>query len=149
VLLPDGRVLVAGGFSEKRGTLDTAEIYDPRPTFGPDNWSHERPARTVSATPLRDGRVLLVGGLSLQKRGTLASAEIYDPRTNTFTPTAGPPANDRFGHAAALLPDGRVLIVGGKSWQIGQPDRALARCRTLRPPNRSLHESHGRSENAA
>ena len=60
-----------------------------------------------TATLLRDGRVLVVGGYS-------ASAEIWDPRTGTFA-TTGSMAHLRTDHAAALLPDGRVLVVGGNS----------------------------------
>jgi len=34
--------------------------------------------------------------------------------------------NDRFGHATVALADGRVLILGGQSWTIGQPSVTLA-----------------------
>jgi hypothetical protein len=42
----------------------------------------------------------------------LRSAEIYDPATGTFMPT-GDMRAPRTKHAAVLLADGRVLIVGG------------------------------------
>lgn len=60
-----------------------------------------------TATLLRDGRVLVVGGYS-------ASAEIWDPLTGTFKVT-GSMAHLRTDHAAALMSDGRVLVVGGNS----------------------------------
>lgn len=133
-LLPGGNVLVAGGFSETRGTWDTAEVYDPktnawRRTAVPMNDRRE----LYTATPLRDGTVLLVGGLSLKKRTTLSTAEVYDARKDTFIPTAGPLADDRFGHAAARLSDGRVLIVGGQSWRVGQESRPLASAEIYNP----------------
>ena len=121
LLLPSQKVLVAGGFSERGGgTRNTAEVYDPAQnrwifTKTPMNDSRE----LFTATRLAGGQVLLVGGLSLKKRGTLATGELYDPATDSFTPASGTLKQDRFGHAAALLPDGRVVIVGGQSWKIG------------------------------
>ena len=62
-----------------------------------------------TATLLRDGRVLVLGG---SNGTTLSAAEIYDPTTDTWT-KARPLATPRREHAAALLPDGRVLVTGG------------------------------------
>ena len=133
-LLPNGKVLVAGGFSEKRFTLDKAEVYDPAKNVWEATLGRLNDRRELfTATPLDDGRVLLVGGLSLKKRTTLLTAETYDPKTNTFTATPGLMTDDRFGHAAARLPDGRVLVVGGKSWRVGEPDRTLATAELFDP----------------
>jgi len=127
-------VLVAGGFSERRGTWDTAELYDFRTdTWTPTKGRMNDHRELYTATALPNGRVLLVGGLSLRKRTTVPTAELYDPLTDTFTPTAGQLRDDRFGHAAALLPDGKVLIVGGKSWRVGQADRTLASAEVYDP----------------
>jgi hypothetical protein len=128
LLLPSQKVLIAGGFSEHHGgSLDSAEIYDPQT----NRWTAVRESmkdhrELFTATRLTDGRVLLVGGLSLKKRGTLATAEWYDPSNDSFTATSGTLEEDRFGHVAVLLSDGRVLILGGQTWQIGQPSRTLA-----------------------
>jgi hypothetical protein len=46
---------------------------------------------------------------------TLQSAERFDPATNTFTPTLGSPNKARKNHTATLLPNGRVLLVGGRN----------------------------------
>jgi len=64
-----------------------------------------------TATLLRDGRVLLAGGVG-EDSATLSSAELYDPFTGTSTPTHGMTAARRM-HTATLLTDGRVLIAGG------------------------------------
>ncbi len=143
-LLPDGKVLVAGGFSEKRLTLDTAEVYDPQTNTWSATAGRLNDRRELfTATTLDDGRVLLVGGLSLKKRTTLLTAETYDPKTNTFTATVGLLLGDRFGHAAARLPDGRVLVVGGKSWRVGEPDKTLATAELFDPKTGMFTQTNG------
>ncbi|MCC6367402.1 MAG: VCBS repeat-containing protein [Bryobacterales bacterium] len=71
-----------------------------------------RAAHTV--TLLRNGKVLVTGGLAPQGSGvvTLQTAELYDPATRTFLP-AGRMQNPRAYHTATLLPDGKVLLAGG------------------------------------
>lgn len=62
-----------------------------------------------SATALRDGTVLVVGGI---RNGGQATAEIYDPASNTWT-QVGSLNQPRGNHTATLMPDGKVLISGG------------------------------------
>src|SRR5207237_5959675 len=77
---------------------------------------HVRAVHT--ATLLRDGRVLIAGGLTCcqvpnpSPEFFASTAEIYDPATDAFAPT-GSMSAARGNHAAALLPDGRVFISGG------------------------------------
>jgi hypothetical protein len=54
---------------------------------------------------------MLTGGYGTSGEG-VPSAEIYDPATGAFTAT-GPMLANRRMHSSTLLPDGRVLIVGG------------------------------------
>ena len=71
-----------------------------------------------TATLLKDGRVLIVGGDIVFPPGCIqgsSSAEIYDPATGQFTLT-GSLNMDRVGHSAVLLDDGRVWIVGDYGW---------------------------------
>jgi len=138
--LPSGRVLIAGGFNTHTGTLDTAEIYDPlteqfRPL--PSRLSCGR--ELFQATSLRDGRVLLTGGLDLWTGRTQNTADLFDPKTEKFTPTASAMMNDRFGHAAVRLADGRVLIVGGKSVILGQSETFLASAEIFDPGTGRFH----------
>ncbi len=121
-LLPSGKVLVAGGLvlPFPAPSLASTELYDP----ATNRWSSAAPmieSRTrQTATLLRDGRVLIVGGLTvmLQDGGLfpsqLTSAEIYDPKADRWSPTA-PTDEHRLGHTATLLPDGRVLVAGGQA----------------------------------
>ena len=53
---------------------------------------------------------MLIGGYVGQY---LKSVELYDPETETARPL--PPLSDAVnGHSATLLPDGRVVVIGGK-----------------------------------
>ncbi len=68
-----------------------------------------------TATLLQNGQVLIVGGNNDPAGGndaTLASAELYDPVSQTFSYT-GSLTTPRYLHTATLLPNGKVLIVGG------------------------------------
>jgi Ca2+-binding RTX toxin-like protein len=116
--LPDGRVLVAGG-SDGTNFPASAEVFDPATnTFSSAGiGSMSGPRFGAAAAPLRDGRVLVVGGLG-RTPGTsigLSSAEVFNPATNSFS-SAGIGTRSLLGvGAAAPLPDGLVLLVGGSS----------------------------------
>ena len=107
-LLPDGRVLMVGGWA-KEGTaaLTEAEMFDPTTgTF--------QPAGILQGltTLLPDGRVLIGG------RG--AGVEFLDPSTGSLT--SGPAMPQRRHAASLVLPDGDILITGG----LDGPGRGLA-----------------------
>ena len=68
-----------------------------------------------TSTLLPNGKVLLVGGSDTYNTSTyLSSADLYDPRTGTTTAT-GSMSTPRIYHTATLLPNGKVLIVGGET----------------------------------
>ncbi len=122
--LRDGRVLVVGGEDIAHTPFADAEVFDP--SF--ETWSPVAPLPSPrtnhTATLLADGRVLVTGGgltedIGLPSGvGVLKSAVVFDPDAGTWTPVADM-AEARAGHAALLLPDGRVAVVGGATDQIG------------------------------
>jgi hypothetical protein len=80
-----------------------------------DPWRPTRPMTFagrlfVPVTRLTDGRILVAGG---SPNGDVSSAELYDVATDLWTVTTKSMSVPHSGHAAALLADGRVLIIGG------------------------------------
>ncbi|WP_410959788.1 kelch repeat-containing protein, partial [Salmonella sp. SAL4356] len=75
-LLPNGQVLIAGGFSGDQNSLASAETFDPAQEkfVSAGNMSVSRSGHT--ATLLPNGKVLIAGGYN---GDYLASAELYDP----------------------------------------------------------------------
>jgi hypothetical protein len=69
-----------------------------------------------TATLLPDGRVVVVGGISVVGGSSTALTliETYDPTTRSFSRT-GDLLTARSDHTATLLRDGTVLIAGGKT----------------------------------
>lgn len=142
-LLPDGTVLISGGYNTILGSLDSAELFDPRTqTFRLLPSRLATPRELFTATTLSDGRVLIAGGFNTHRGRTQASAEIYDPQTQLFTRT-GPLTADRFGADAVRLADGRVLIAGGTHWFVRRPSVPLASAEIYDPATGQFHPTHG------
>ena len=108
-VLPDGRVLIAGG--QAGGAwgprVMSTEIYDPntgRFTPGVD-LNVKRFKLTKAMVPLKSGRILVGGGADY--------AEVYDPFLRAFLPVAGTKMDGFCFSTATLLDDGKVLLAGG------------------------------------
>ncbi len=102
--LPDGRVLLMGGFYQapRTGRSPDAALAAYRLS----------PPDTAAAGPRAD----VAPEFTIP---ALATAEIFDPATGTWSST-GPMRYARYGAAAATLADGRVLVVGsGQGTWIG------------------------------
>jgi hypothetical protein len=116
--LADGKVLIAGGLNVANGTqlaLGSAEVYDPATGVFTVTGSMNSPRTFAASVLLANGNVLVLGGQDRQNAAvTYSSAELYDPATGVFTAT-GSMLRRRFSPQAALLQDGRVLVIGGAS----------------------------------
>lgn len=120
-LLPDGRVLVAGGDSSTpylgygSSAQASAELYDPATGLFTATGVMNAARTYHSARLLNTGKVLIMGGFVYDAQGnqiSLPSAELYDPSTGTFTAT-GSMATARAWFTATLLANGKVLVDGG------------------------------------
>jgi hypothetical protein len=110
-LLPDGKVLIAGGMRRNQDFYRSAELYDPvTGKFQPTGEMTIQRVGQVAAL-LRSGKVLIAGGWI--GHGCTDSAELYDPATGKFTPLSSRMTTRRGDANATLLANGDVLITGG------------------------------------
>ncbi|MEQ1844869.1 MAG: kelch repeat-containing protein, partial [Nitrospira sp.] len=136
-LLPNGRVRVVGGYGNS-GILTSAEEYDPAANGGNGNWAPPtdglRTARLYhTATFLSNGKVLVVGGYTNTSTGNaIASAELFDPAVGAWR-TTGSLTTARLYHTATLLPNGKVLVVGGSTSTNGNVGSPLASAELFDP----------------
>jgi len=106
-LLPNGKVLVAGGYGVDY--LSSAEVYNPTNGTWTITGGLTNARSDHTATLLPGGKVLAVGGSG---PNPLASAEMYDQATGTWTLTNSL-MTARYFHTATLLSNGLLLIAGG------------------------------------
>ncbi|WP_438037397.1 Kelch repeat-containing protein [Sorangium sp. So ce128] len=117
-LLPTGKVLVFGGRAatveggppfdwwNEYSSLTSAALFDP----ATETWTRAAPAprslaQSAPHVVLQDGRVLaMTGGWE---------AALYDPALDAWTAPAPMPTH-RTNYGVAPLPDGRVLVAGGR-----------------------------------
>jgi len=125
-LLADGkRVLITGGVGTAFN-LNTSQIYDSET----NTWSSEQTfagsgrynhTATLLTSGPYIGNVLLIGGFS----GTsfLSDIKLFDPNGNSGAGSWSTPLDNsgfisRASHTANILPDGRILIIGGSTFGI-------------------------------
>ncbi len=128
VLLPpaqDQKVMILGGGGVGESEQSTArtdiadlDVRNPRYSPGPDL---PKPARYLSAVVLPDDTVFTTGGSSGyrggvyqgRQRSDLFNAQIYHPGRNAFATAADSTIGRNYHSEAILLPDGRVITMGG------------------------------------
>jgi hypothetical protein len=134
-LLPNGKVLIAGGSVSNNVASNTAELYDP----ATGTFTRTGDMRTAQfgheATLLKTGKVLISGGWNGWSTccPIAATPELFDPATGLFTTTGSyehmefegkRPGLEPYGLVetkATLLRDGRVLVTTEPAAQIYDP----------------------------
>ena len=93
-----------------------------------------------ATTLLSSGEVLTTGGSTLTSapRSAVATTWIFDPLTERLSPGATMD-QARLGHAAAVLPDGGVLVVGGNIFVSGGGRPAISSAELLVPASDYQH----------
>ncbi len=134
-LLPDGRVLVAGGRSFRSADdegLASSELYDPASGVFSPSADLMAPRARHQAAALADGRVLIVGGSPAFDPAAPGAgvAEIYDPSTGRFERSGALPAT-LLVDSLTKLEDGRVLVVGSMMPSVGTRAAPSARPRVV------------------
>lgn len=109
-LLKDGNVLITGGLSVFSGQkLQDAELYAAPVSPWQIKELNEPLTSAPAATRLKNGLVL-VSGFSSESGQSM----LFDPFDNSLRPSAHM-LEPRTTHDTVLLPDGRVLAVGGST----------------------------------
>jgi N-acetylneuraminic acid mutarotase len=113
VLLPNGKVLVAGGYASGNDINYTADLYDPSTGV----WTTTAPVNTAQSgirrmTLLPNGKALLTKGFEYVDPGWRPVGELYDFVSESWTVTGAMTYGGGY-HSSTLLPDGNVLVAGG------------------------------------
>jgi RHS repeat-associated protein len=113
-LLPDGRLLIAGG-QDSAGQISATAAIEDQDTGTTVPLSPLNFARAWhSATVLPDGKILILGGIGVNG-AVVSQAELFDPNAGTFQALESGAPQPRAFHTATLLTDGHVWIAGGAS----------------------------------
>jgi Domain of unknown function (DUF1929) len=124
VMYADGKVLTMGGSDPPTNTAEVIDLNQPAPAWR-FTASMRFARRHLNALLLPDGKVLVTGGTSgpgaNDPTQPIFPAELWDPATESWTTLASASVPRLYHSTTLLLPDGRVLSMGGN----GYPDTEI------------------------
>ena len=111
IRLPDGDVLIAGGWGQDNRPMKSIEIFDPGAGQFTLVGEMTIARRTPRLNPIPNGKVLITGNGR--------QADIIEPNPQAKSQTHIRPVKQQThyyyqDHAAVTLPDGSVLLIGGR-----------------------------------
>jgi hypothetical protein len=109
-MLPNGQVLVAGGYTGS-SYLSSVEVFNPIAGAWTTTNAMSFARANHTATLLPNGQVLVAGG-GTDNNILTNLVEVYDPGANAWL-IAGSLADARYVPTATLLLNGQVLVAGG------------------------------------
>ena len=116
VMYADGKILTMGGTDPPSATAEVIDVNQPIWTWRSTN-SMRFARRHLNALMLPDGKVLVTGGTSgpgfSNETAPVFAAELWDPATEQWTTLASATVPRLYHSTTVLLPDGRVLSMGG------------------------------------
>ncbi len=142
-LLPDGKVLVAGGQDFfYLMPQSSCELYNPTTgSFISSPYSLDTVRYEHTSTLLNNGLVLVAGG-RFDTEGFHNTAVLFNPATGVSSPTNGP-FRARAGHTATLLPDGKVLVAGGYDGFVAGNFKSYVSTIQIYDPDLNTWQDHG------
>ena len=100
-----GQVLIAGGLDRSGQVARQLGALQPGDAQLHRGGQHAQQVVRPHGDAARNGKVVVFGGGN-------SSVQVFDPATKNWT-SAGSLSSNRSWHTATLLPDGRVLVIGG------------------------------------
>jgi uncharacterized protein YvpB len=115
VLSGGSKVLIAGGWGKDLFNVNSsAELYDSFAQSFTATVSMQVARNRATAILLNDGRVLIVGGVTVN--GLTNTTEMYDPTSGSFLPNPSRMIAARQNPVLTLLQNGNVLVTGGAGY---------------------------------
>jgi hypothetical protein len=114
-MMSDGKILLAGGLTERSGTTTSCEIYDPSTNTSALTGSLAQNRYSAQAVLLGDGRVMITGGRDGGSSSNYFSeCEIFDPATETWA-VISPMHQARIIGILTKFSDNTVLAAAGRN----------------------------------
>lgn len=114
---PDPNSLIAlTTLNDSSGLLLTSNKSDPSFLVKPQNWANEPMRRIRHSSSYTSGKVWIIGGEKADGSGNAFSEHYsFTPFSPEFVqlPSSSTAPPDIYGHASLVLPDGRLLVLGG------------------------------------